>query len=96
MNWSDGRPTHTLEPVQGLKPPPEAMEGLGDARRLIVLCVRESSGRAWWEIGYQLLNILIQATSLDLRYSARLLSDRERDRFSESGMPQAAAAVAVW
>jgi hypothetical protein len=96
VNWSDGRPTHTLEPAPGVQSPPEAMEGLGDARRLIVLCVRESSGRAWWEIGYQLLNILIQATALELRYSARLLSDRERDRFSETGVPHAVAAVAVW
>lgn len=79
VNQVKNRPTHSLEPSNLFGP--DVREGL--IRRLsrsycaIVLAAGEKSEAGLWEIGYQLLNILVQARALDLSYHAFLLDHEQ-------------------
>jgi hypothetical protein len=61
--------------------------------KAIVLCQNEKTGRALWEIGYMLENMLLQATSLGITYESKILSVDEASRLNEIGVANAVAAV---
>jgi hypothetical protein len=52
----------------------------------ILLGKNENFSRALWEVGYQLLNLLIQAHALDLTYKAILLDENQRKIFQGIGI----------
>lgn len=85
VNWRNRRPTHSLEEQgrvgQDLSPL-VGESGLA-ARSCIVLARNETFNRSLWEVGYQLLNILLQAKALDLSYQASLL-DEDQGRLFET------------
>ena len=68
VNWSGGRPTHTLAPTH------EAGSGLIERLALkfperntfLLLRSKESTGYALLEIGFMLQNILLKAADLDI------------------------------
>jgi hypothetical protein len=85
INWRNHRPTHSLEEqgqVDQDLSPLVGESGLAD-RICIVLARNETFNRSLWEVGYQLLNILLQAKALDLSYQAVLL-DEDQGRLFET------------
>jgi hypothetical protein len=96
VNWRDDHPTHALEPIR--------LQGGQILRRLkpygaegdevLVIAGNEDSPRALWEIGYQLLNMLLQSHSLDLHYQAVLFGHEPRAILQEAGVTGAQAAIA--
>ena len=80
VNWHGNRPLHSLEAVAPVKP--ELCKDLlavpAPYDCAIVLGKNEASGRALWEVGYGLLNLMVQARSLGLAYSARLIDQKEK------------------
>jgi hypothetical protein len=60
---------------------------------LIVLCKNEHFGRAYWEIGYQTLNLMLQAKSIDLSYKAVLLDEKQKEYFHKIGIKDAVASL---
>jgi hypothetical protein len=77
VNWQDGRPTHSLEGSGSADA--GVMKALayrfGSGRSYVVLSRNATSAVALWEIGYQLLNLMAQASALGLIYEAVLLED---------------------
>jgi hypothetical protein len=96
-NWSDNRPTHSLLQLNTLEAEElkKLLERFSAKQALIVLGKNESFARALWEVGYQLLNILVQASSLDISYSAFLLNESERANLAKIGIVDPVAAVAI-
>jgi hypothetical protein len=72
INWEADRPTHSLRELPASHP----LHSLNDAVRrmhppfncFIIWQPQEESSRAYWEIGFQLFNFIVQATSLGLAY----------------------------
>ncbi|MHB1458866.1 MAG: hypothetical protein ACYC0V_18295, partial [Armatimonadota bacterium] len=60
--------------------------GTGDSSVQILLAINESSGRALWEIGYMLENLILQATSLGLRFETILCDTDTRVRWEKIGV----------
>ena len=80
-NWGQGRPTHSITPMGGTNQ--EALHRLQrifpQKEKFIILSRNDRHARAYWEIGYQLINILVQAYALDIEYRT-LLCDNERQK----------------
>ena len=62
---------------------------------LIVLGKNEAFNRALWEIGYQLLNLLVQAISLDIPYKAVLLDNKQKKLVTHSGIEDPVAVSTI-
>lgn len=77
VNWKRRRPTHSLEAAGSAGGPAqkEMDDRFGPGQSCVILSRNETSGRALWEIGCQLLNLVVQATSLGLSYEAALLEE---------------------
>ena len=97
MNWHKNRPTHSLE-VLG-----EIQTDLHDELtklfplwgHFIVLGKNENSGRALWEIGYQLLNLMLQASSLNISFQAILLDEKQKSSVGRTGVRDPVAILAI-
>jgi hypothetical protein len=97
VNWRKGRPTHFLfkhaalddslrRHLESFYPPWNCF---------IVLEANESSLLAYWEIGYQLLNLLLQAQSIKLGYRSILLDSDQRNVFQKAGLKMTAALLCL-
>jgi len=91
VNRADNRPTHSLAdageiPAGGVK---DLAGRFGPGRLYIILGKSETAARALWEIGYQLLNLMLQAASLGLTYKAVLVDDKALFRGTELTDPVA-------
>lgn len=77
VNWQDKRPTHSLEEAGSVEAGAlKALSGrFGEGRTYIVLGRNAATSVALWEIGYQLVNLMLQASALGLTYEAVLLED---------------------
>ena len=97
VNWDRGRPTHSLEKVKHLddRQYKDIVRLAGGMERFLVLSKNEEFARALWEIGFQVLNALVQAHSLGASYKAVLLNDEGRLLFKEAGIEGAQALVGV-
>ena len=62
---------------------------------LIVLAKNEDFNRALWEVGYQFLNVMLQANSLNLAYRAILLDSTQRRGLVDLGVNDPIAVLAV-
>jgi len=62
---------------------------------LIILGRNEDFSRAFWEIGYQLLNLLLQANSLDISYRAVLLDMAQKTTVAPAGIKDPVALFAI-
>jgi hypothetical protein len=62
---------------------------------VIILGANDNSKIAFWEVGYQLLNLFLQACSLDIQYSARLLGERNQAILKGCGIEFAIATVTI-
>lgn len=98
LNWDKKNPTHSLismeksnySAVQGLTP-----DGLS-WNSFLIIKVKEELEKNYWEVGYQLLNILLQAHVLDIGYSAELLGGEQKELIQDKwGIRYAAVMVAL-
>ncbi len=62
---------------------------------MIVLGRNENLNRSLWEVGYQLLNILLQAHALDMSYEAALLDEGQKTVLRTIGIKDPVAIVAL-
>ena len=97
VNWKDQRPTHSSLQLNGIDPEGfNEMLGLFSATRaLIVIGKNEASARALWEVGYQLMNMLLQAGSLEISYTSFLLNKVEKEKLGKLGVADPVAALAL-
>jgi len=88
VNWQVNRPTHSLEDAGGFGGNTQKIlhERYSQGTCFIVLSRNEATARALWEVGYQLLNLLLQAHSLDVSYKAVLLDESERRIVRDTGI----------
>ncbi len=95
VNWKNNRPMHSLEPfnVRARKETGRLSHGLNAGATALVLETKERSGRALWEAGYQLLNILLQAYSLGIGYEPLLLDETRKAEFRKTGIKEPVVAV---
>jgi hypothetical protein len=79
INQIRNRPTHSLQPSLRFGPETRSwlIRFLPASKCIIILAANELSGIAFCEIGYQLLNVLVQARALDLQFGAILLDDEQ-------------------
>jgi hypothetical protein len=94
-NWRNARPTHSL-----LEPKEMGRYSLHQLRelfplndRFIIIARNEDTNRSLWEVGYQLLNILIQAKALAVRYEAALPDENRKSLLAEAGIKEPVAIV---
>jgi len=87
VNWDKGRPTHRLAKLTAIdqKSFGRLAQSFPSTEQFIVVGKNDPYNRALWEVGYQLLNLLVQAKVLDLRYQAILLDGSHKDLFD--GLP---------
>lgn len=90
VNWRDDRPTHTLGRIGD---PPG---GWNPAEERLVMSANEPSGRALWEVGYMLMNLLVQAVSLGVGYDSQLLDPDVSSEYQAAGAPNACAALTIY
>ena len=97
INWKNDRPTHSLE-VTGKMDDKEVKllaNQYKSANCFIVLGSNRNEAKAHWEIGYQLLNLMLQAHSLELSYAALLLDESQKRPFQSSGIKDPIAVIAL-
>jgi hypothetical protein len=96
-NWDNNRPTHSLLPLREVEAEKfeEILGPFSAKHALVVLDKNETFARALWEVGYQLMNMLLQASSLDISYAAFFLNEREKENLAKIGIVDPVAALAV-
>lgn len=83
VNWRKGRPTHSLEPITtGTALPRRLRDMFSPWNCFIILATNDPYARGLWEIGYQLLNVLVQASALRTACQAIVLRDDHRPAFA--------------
>lgn len=97
VNWKKNKPMHSLKPlgVWARKETDRLVHGSNTGATILVLETKERSGRALWEAGYQLLNILLQAYSLGIGYEPLLLDETRKAEFRKSGIQEPVVAVVL-
>jgi hypothetical protein len=95
VNWQGNRPAHSVEAVATLDPEVDrSMAALAPPHNCIIVQTKnENSGRALWEIGYSLLNMILQAKSLGLAYKAVFLEEKDQQQFKRAGIDSPVSAV---
>jgi hypothetical protein len=86
-----GNPTHEIKFLRKADVSPQ-LEG---AEVGIILCRNEKTGRAFWEVGYMLENMFLQAKSLGISYQSKIFSENEILQLSKRGVANAVAALFV-
>ena len=95
VNWSSGMATHSLkETGEVSRASRDSITHLFPNKKYFIVITRnEDIDKAYWETGYQLLNILLQAKSLDISYRALLLNEEQIKTFQMTGVENPVAAV---
>ena len=97
MNWKYGRPTHAL--LELSKMDKRLVQNLAASfcanHGFIILGKNEGFARALWEVGYQLLNLLLQANSLDITHKAILLNEDQKSTVSLAGVKDPVAILTI-
>jgi len=97
VNWKKNRPTHHLEEIEVVD---KGLTGfldtfLPDYNTFLILSKNENLNRSLWEIGYQLLNMQLQAAAWDLNYTSVFLDNDQKTRFQSTPIKDPVAMVAV-
>lgn len=96
-NWNNKRPVHNLVEIKSPNEQAQStiMKEFGSENGIIVIGRNEKTGRALWETGFQLQNMIIQANSLDIAFKAKLLVEKERDLISNIGLNDPVAVMII-
>jgi hypothetical protein len=97
VNMEQSRPTHSLSLLFNLDElqAKKIKEYYYPYQAFIILIPNEHSGRALWEIGYQLLNLLLQAHGLHIQYKAILVDEFQRSNLYSLKLASPVALLAL-
>jgi hypothetical protein len=97
INWEHERPTHSIQELNQVdeQHSNEVSKLIAPNDAFIILEANEKFARCIWEIGYQLLNLMLQAKTLDIDYSAILLDETQRSIIASLGVKNPIAILAV-
>jgi hypothetical protein len=97
INWDYNRPTHSLLELGKLDERlfQKLLKLFSSSYGFIILRKNEGFGRALWEVGYQLLNLMLQANSLDISYQTCLLDESQRLTVALTGVPDPVAILGI-
>lgn len=91
LRWTRGNPTHDLRFIRNLD-----IESHTDGHEeAIVLCQNEQTGRAVWEVGYMLENMLLQAKNLGISFESKVFSPDIVSQLNQLGVPNAVTAFLI-
>lgn len=96
VNWQKGRPTHSvklIETASSFSLRLHTIFPLWDC--FIILGTDDSHARGLWEVGYQLLNVLLQASGLGLKYQTIMLHGEQREMFSRTPIMKPVMTIAL-
>ena len=98
INWDNDKPTHALLELNEIDP--LAFDNMAKSfsahDKFIILAKNENYMRAFWEVGYQLLNLLLQAHALDISYQAILLDETQKTMLERIGVREPVAILGTW
>jgi hypothetical protein len=97
INWTNNKPAHSIqELIQVDEQYSNEISKLFSLNKaFIILGTNEKFARSLWEIGYQLLNLMLQAKTLDVDYSAILLDDKQKAKIEFLGIKDPVAVLAM-
>ncbi len=97
VNWTKRHPTHSVDVCRTLKKGTlrSLSSSLGINKYCLVWGRNEFSGRALWEVGYQITNVLLQAIALKCGYDLYLLNEEQKEQLEQIGVRGPAACVSV-
>lgn len=97
INWHKNRPTHSLETLGkiDLDVYNQLMRLFPFHNSFIVIGKNIDFATALLEVGYQLLNLLVQANSLDILYQSALLDEAQKTLMRHLGVKHPVAVLAV-
>lgn len=87
--WKIGNPTHDTKFLKNINISSE----LDDANVAIILSRNEKTNRAFWEVGYMLENMLLQAKSLGISYKSKVFTKEEIGKLKRNEISEAVAAL---
>jgi hypothetical protein len=97
INWENDQPTHSLAKLGNIDR--ELLENLNNLFSsndgFIILAKNRKATIALWEVGYQLLNILLQAHSLNLPYKAILFDEPLKMTLERLGVKSSVAMLQI-
>lgn len=97
QNWVDDRPTHSMIELE--KPDVDVLRKLTEHfpshSGYIILGKNEEFARSLWEIGYQLLNLMLQAKTLDIKYKASILTEKQKTIIELLGVKNPVAILSI-
>lgn len=97
LNWHNNRPTQRIELANDISENQsnDILSHISAGNCFIVLARNEAKARSFWEIGYQLFNMMLQAHSLNISYEAILLNEDQKELFNKIGLSKAVAVMAL-
>jgi len=97
INWESGRPTHSIAKLGSVDQhvTNELLKIFPQKKKFIFIGRNDDYARATWEIGYQLINLLLQAKVLDVAYQTILLDETLQKLLESTGIRKPVALLAV-
>jgi hypothetical protein len=97
INWANNRPTHSLKETKQASSDSwnTITELLPSIEYCLVINRNEDAEKVYWETGYQLINILLQARALNISYRAVLLNENQIETLKTSGINNAVAVIGI-
>ena len=97
VNWHKNRPTHSLLEVARIDKQifDKFSRSYSPNDRFIVLGKNEDFQRSLWKVGYQLLNLLLQASVLNINYRVFLLDTSQKVILQDIGIKAPVAILAL-
>ena len=97
INWDSNRPTHSLRVVKKIdqRLTDQLQQLFYPNTKFIVLGKNENFARALWEIGFQLLNLLLQAHSIGVTHRAVLLNESQKNIVARIGIKDPISTLAL-
>lgn len=89
LKWTRGNPTHDIKLIKKL----DSNIQIDDVNAAILLCKNENTSRALWEVGYMIENVLLQISSLDISYEAKLFESEEKSELAKIGLKNPVAGI---
>jgi hypothetical protein len=97
VNWQRNRPTSSLEVLGEIDVDlhNELSKSFQSNNCFIIIGRNKAFAAAFWEVGYQLLNLLIQTHALGLAYHAALLDETHKNMLSRMPIEDPIAVLAL-
>jgi len=97
INWHNDQPTHALLTLVEIESRryKALLKSFAANHALVLLGKNEGFARALWEVGYQLLNLMLQANSFGISYRAFLLDGTQKAAIRAIGVEDPVAVLVI-